>query len=323
MSEMEPLQKTPVRLKQFALTLAVLWTVAVGLVLAWNLRQLRNEVFDMATSHAESTFQKDLLYRRWAASHGGVYVPVTEQTPPNPYLADVPERDIETPSGRALTLINPAYMTRQVHELGGKLYGVRGHITSLKPIRPENAPDPWEADALRAFEQGKKRVTSIETLDGSPFFRFMQPLVTEEGCMKCHEQQGYKVGEIRGGISVSVPMAPLWAISHRTMTLAAFGHFILWVLGLGGIGLTTQRLKRRVDERERLLGELQEANSKIHTLRGIIPICSRCKKVRDDQGYWDEVEVYVKDHSEASFSHSLCPHCFEEEVKKLDEDGIE
>jgi CheY-like chemotaxis protein len=59
--------------------------------------------------------------------------------------------------------------------------------------------------------------------------------------------------------------------------------------------------------------ELQEALAKVRTLRGLLPICASCKKIRDDQGYWQQVEVYVRDHSEAEFSHCLCPDC----AKKL------
>jgi hypothetical protein len=57
---------------------------------------------------AHITYLKDILYRRWNAMHGGVYVPVTKETQPNPYLYDIPERDITTPSGKRLTLMNPA-----------------------------------------------------------------------------------------------------------------------------------------------------------------------------------------------------------------------
>ncbi len=62
-------------------------------------------------------------------------------------------------------------------------------------------------------------------------------------------------------------------------------------------------------ERERLITELQTALEEINTLRGILPICSFCKKIRDDQGFWSQVEVYISKHSEADFSHSLCPEC--------------
>jgi PAS domain S-box-containing protein len=66
-------------------------------------------------------------------------------------------------------------------------------------------------------------------------------------------------------------------------------------------------------DREKLIGKLQDALKKIKTLRGIIPICAACKKIRDDKGYWNQIEIYLKEHSEADFSHGICPEC----VKKL------
>lgn len=67
--------------------------------------------------------------------------------------------------------------------------------------------------------------------------------------------------------------------------------------------------KRAEDERERLIGELQDALTQVKLLSGMLPICASCKKIRDDQGYWHQVEEYVRDHSQAEFSHSICPDC--------------
>ena len=216
-------------------------------------------------------------------------------------------------------MVNPAYMTRQVHELGQEVHGARGHITSLNPIRPANAPDPWETRALRAFEQGEKEVASIETVGGELYLRFMRPLPTEKGCLKCHAQQGYKIGSIRGGISVSTPMKPYLAIARRQSIGLAVAHVGLWALGLAGIVFGTRRLLRHERERDRanaerekVIAELQDALDHIKTLRGIIPICANCKKIRDDDGFWSQVEVYVRAHSEAEFTHGLCPDCVEE-----------
>ena len=64
--------------------------------------------------------------------------------------------------------------------------------------------------------------------------------------------------------------------------------------------------------------ELQNAIDEIETLKGIIPICADCKKVRDDKGYWNQIEIYIRDHSDADFSHSICPDC----MKKLYPDYI-
>ncbi|MHC4441077.1 MAG: PAS domain S-box protein [Planctomycetota bacterium] len=185
------------------------------------------------------------------AGHGGVYVPVTEQTPPNPKLSHIAKRDITTPSGRRLTLINPAYMTRQVHELGAKQYGLRGHITSLNPSRPENFPDAWETEALKAFEGGVTEVSKVSEIDGHKYMRMMRPVITEEACLKCHASQGYKLGDIRGGISVSIPMQPLWAIAREHTITILVGSGLLWLLGLAGIYLWHRQIKHRINERKR------------------------------------------------------------------------
>lgn len=64
-------------------------------------------------------------------------------------------------------------------------------------------------------------------------------------------------------------------------------------------------------DREKLITKLQDALNKIKTLKGIIPICASCKKIRDDKGYWNQIEIYIKNHSEADFSHGICPECAE------------
>jgi PAS domain S-box-containing protein len=67
--------------------------------------------------------------------------------------------------------------------------------------------------------------------------------------------------------------------------------------------------KRAEQEREKLIGDLTEALTRIRTLSGLLPICARCKKIRDDQGYWQQIESYIREHSEADFTHGLCPSC--------------
>ena len=73
--------------------------------------------------------------------------------------------------------------------------------------------------------------------------------------------------------------------------------------------MVNQRLKQEIEEKERLLVELQSALAKLKTLQGLIPICANCKNIRDDEGYWQKLEVYLSLHSEAEFSHGICPDC--------------
>ena len=84
--------------------------------------------------------------------------------------------------------------------------------------------------------------------------------------------------------------------------------------------LERKRAERKLEAEHR---RLQKAFEEIRTLRGIVPICSRCKKIRDDQGYWSQVEVYVQDHTEAEFSHGVCPECERKLYPGYDQDIAE
>lgn len=224
--------------------LGLAWTIIVAASMVWNTVQEKQGTLDTAKIQARVAYEKDMLYRRWNAGHGPVYVPVTKETQPDPYLSDLPERDITTPWGKRLTLMHPAYMTRQAYELAEKESGVYGHITSLKPIRPQNAPDLWETAALHSFERGEKEISSTEEIKGQEYLRLMRPLIIEKECLICHAKQGYHEGEIRGGIKVSIPMGPLRAIENRHILKLTIGHGLIWLIGLGGIGLWTQRLRQ-------------------------------------------------------------------------------
>mgnify|MGYP001180905559 CR=1 FL=1 len=85
--------------------------------------------------------------------------------------------------------------------------------------------------------------------------------------------------------------------------------------------IDTRKVRER--EKERLITELREALEHIKTLRGIIPICASCKKIRDDAGYWQQVEGYIMKHSDVSFSHSICPECVKKLYPELDLDEEE
>lgn len=232
------------RLWRYAALVAIFWTLMVWGSAHWAQREHSRHILGLAKIWAETAFEKDIQYRLWSARHGGVYAPVTEATPPNPYLANIPERDIVTPSGRRLTLINPAYMTRQVLELARERNTILGHITSLNPLRPENRADAWETVALQAFERGATEYSEITLLDGQRYFRLMRPLYVDAACLKCHAQQGYRAGEVRGGLSVAVPVYKL-VEQNSDLTGLVLTHIVMWLLGLAGIIVATTGLARQ------------------------------------------------------------------------------
>jgi PAS domain S-box-containing protein len=96
------------------------------------------------------------------------------------------------------------------------------------------------------------------------------------------------------------------------------------IAGIEVVRDVTER-KRLEAEREMLIDELREALAKIRTLKGLIPICAWCKKARDDKGYWEELEHYIRDHTDADFTHGICPECLEkvsgERYEDFDNEG--
>jgi PAS domain S-box-containing protein len=142
----------------------------------------------------------------------------------------------------------------------------------LKPIRPANAADAWETGALKAFERGTSEVCEVVEMGGKTYVRLMRPFRTEPGCLKCHAAQGYKVGDIRGGISVAVPIEPLWAGVFRNEAGVLMGHGFFWLVGLVGIGLGWRGVNQRFSERARAEQALRQSEERYRSLVQNLPI---------------------------------------------------
>lgn len=238
-------------LKVGTLLLALIWTLLAVAGLYWTQRKEERETVGLAKVQARALAEKMVVYRHWNARHGGVYVEADADTPPNPYLADFPERDVRTPSGRLLTMVNPAYMLREVFQLEASLLGLSGRITSTRPINPANTPDAWEKVALGRLADGEKEVAAVMGGDAGDFLRYLLPLRTEAECLKCHAHQGYEVGALRGGLSVSVAIAPLREVRRPRLWLAHAGTGFFWFVGLGIILGGGWRLDRQARRRNR------------------------------------------------------------------------
>lgn len=238
-------------LKIGAVLLALIWTFLAVAGLYWNYRKEERATVEMAKVQARALAEKMVVYRHWNARHGGVYVEADAQTPPNPYLADLPERDVVTPSGRLLTMVNPAYMLREVFQLEASLLGLSGRITSTRPINPANTADTWEQAALLRLADGDTEVAAVLDGEAGDFLRYMLPLRTEAECLPCHAHQGYEIGNLRGGLSVSVAIDPLREVRRPQLWLALFGIGFFWLLGLGIILIGGRRLDLQARHRNR------------------------------------------------------------------------
>ena len=262
----QPHKKNRSHLTYYFIAAVLAWTVALALSLFYNIHTVRQHTLDLAGLQAQAAFEKDLIYRRWSSNMNGVYVIVDgNNIKPNIYLP-LKDRDLYLTDGRMITQINPAYMTRLVYSLNSKSTGIINHITSNMPIRPENAPDEWEAQALREIESGQvKEVRAIQSINGQPYLRSIFGLETEQSCLNCHAAQGYKVGEIRGGITINIPMALFSQATSEQYKFLLGSHGGLWLLGLIGIGLGTRSLNAHLKERNKAEDAMRKMTEELET----------------------------------------------------------
>ncbi len=232
----------------------LVWTAAIVVAFLGVRAQSASTVATIALTGARTLANQIVDARTWNANHGGVYVGIDEQTQPNPHL-DVPDRDIVTTNDRELTLVNPAFMTRQIAEIAALRHGTTIHLTSLNPIRPENAPTEWERTALELFETGVSEWSAFESDQEGPSFRYIRAISTEASCLACHEVQGYAVGDVRGGLSVDLPVGSLIRAGLRYRTGMGVALALAWALGIAVVGAVFSGFRHKqklVDELERL-----------------------------------------------------------------------
>ena len=150
---------------------------------------------------AQTHFLDQVNNRAWNAKYGGVYVKPINGLKPNKYLKD---NLLVIDKNSTLIKINPAWMTRQLSELSelSENNGYHFKITSLKPINPNNKVTDFERKALLHIEKTKSK--EFYEIDKNNNFNYMGALITTKSCLSCHKEQGYKLGELRGGISINL-----------------------------------------------------------------------------------------------------------------------
>ncbi|MGB5685285.1 MAG: response regulator [Candidatus Electrothrix sp.] len=210
---------------------------------------MKRTTLALAESNARIFLQKDMLYRAWGLAHGGVYVPVSEKTQPNPYL-DIENRDVMI-GGRQYTLMNPAYMFRQVAEMGEKLTAIQGRITSLHPKGSKNKPSPWEEKALLSFEQGAEEYLDIVQVDGRSSIYFMRPVKAEKACLICHQVRTAGLGSVVGGMGIVVPMENYLEQHHQNIHKLWMAFLAIWSAGIGIICIMNKMMQKNIHRLQR------------------------------------------------------------------------
>ena len=180
-------------------------------------------------------FNQIVITRRWFSRHGGVYVYKRPFVSPSPFLD---KADTATLEGDRITLRAPDLITRELSELSEQEGLSRFRLVSLRPINPANLPDEWEAASLRSFEEGKKEAWIMRSQGLEARFRYMAPIRTEASCLHCHQEFAYRVGEVRGGISIEFPVGQMIVEAEKdnrgfSLIAVLLGLFAIALLWLG------------------------------------------------------------------------------------------
>jgi len=229
-----------------AITLGLsLATIFIGIAVQGH-GLIREELLSRARAH----FNSILVTRKWNSNYGGVFVLKTEGVESNPFLENP---DLSTNDGRVLTNRTPEIMTREISRAAENEGGLKFHLTSLNPLNPENLPNEWEARALRLFETGVQE-TFDEYREGKKlYYRYMAPLRVEKSCLTCHAKQGYRVGDIRGGISIGFEFGSTQEkLTHNIISIS-IAALLTGFLLFGMITIYVLRLKRQLEKAGRQL----------------------------------------------------------------------
>jgi diguanylate cyclase (GGDEF)-like protein/PAS domain S-box-containing protein len=257
-------------LRFYAILLMCCWTLVVTFSIYWRINQESQIKVYLAREVARSHLEKDLIIREWNMNHGFVYAPVNPENLPNPLLK-MPEREIVSPSGRTFTAINSSTMIQQIYKLAGGKIAYQGHLTSLRPLRPENSPDSWEKQALMQLENGAKEVSDIVNKNEKLYFRLIRPLIARDKCLACHSQTDYTAGKVAGGISITLPMASVvdaWQITKFSVIAA---HGFLWLIGLLGIAWGAEQLHKKIQAKQEIEMALRQSENNYRLLVKNIP----------------------------------------------------
>jgi diguanylate cyclase (GGDEF)-like protein len=259
---------------------------------------------------ARAYSQQITLMREWIANHGGIYVEKHSGVSVNPYLKKISpfKTTIQDQDRKQYVLKNPATVTREISEMAREERMFSFHITSLDPINPLNKPNQFEAESLIKFRQGIKEAYVFDKQENEEVFHYITPLPVKESCLACHAAQGYKLGDIRGGISVSIPASGIirqikkskvYIISFALVILVIITGIVLYIsshliknlqiaehklLEMANRDFLTGLLNRR-EGLNRFNEEISKSRRKLQPLSVVMLDIDYFKKINDTHGH--------------------------------------
>jgi len=274
-------------IKMFIASLCTILSIFVAIIfvfLYW-----RNDDLLLQRMREQAITYYDLIIhtKTWNYDYGGVYILKRSDTESNIYLRNLGiNPDVAAEGGRTFTMRNHAIMINEISRMSELKEGAKFRITSLKPIDPENAPDPFEKQALEKFEHREGEFYRVEYPSGKPpVFRYLAPMKADQTCLDCHRTQGYKVGSIVGAVSITIPVDNILHEARTSKTLLIVASLMILSLLIGIIYILTGRLVEKLDSVQRRYAslistdELTRLRNRRYVLRRLEEECERADRL--------------------------------------------
>jgi len=225
--------------------------------------RVNNLIHDQLLHEARAFFEEIVQTRHWIISQQGVYVRMRPDVQPDPIIGQVSglKNSIIDQDGQRYVLRSHAAITRMISNQTQKNRDFTINISSRNPLNPANKPDEFERIALEKFENGASEYYQMEGSSAWATFRFMAPLITKQECLPCHGSQGYKLGDIRGGISISIPANGVIDEIIDTRIYTAITAIVLLALLLSVIIYISLHFVKDLKKSEKRLVELATTDS--------------------------------------------------------------
>ncbi len=215
---------------KFITTSGLVLILSFSITFYWMSKFQDELVVSQARQQARMLAQQVILTRKWVADHHGVFLENQPGVTENPFL-EIPV--IFDQSQKKYIKYNPAKVTRELSEYANNVDLWQYKVTSLNPVNPKNQPDEFEKKSLLELEKGADEISAIIRHKKGRTLRLMLPVMTEEACLEGHSRHGYKTGDVRGGLSLSISLKQADALiskNNRTLLTFSVGAIVLSIL---------------------------------------------------------------------------------------------
>lgn len=281
----------------FLLT-GIVWTLLVLFSLWTQREQLNRTAQELARIDAIANLKKDMAIRKWASEVGGVYI--REDLAPNVDALSEQERvQAMRITGELYKLISltSIHILMGIQEVSNKEYGSKERLTSLQLLNRDNAPDEWEAQALKTLQGGSKIVAeAMPKSKGHGLMRVMIPMRMDEECLECHRETLVPVGGLRGGAAVTIDLNTYWTAQEPTWRTIQYWHTGIWLAGMATLFAYWGFLRRRAAEHAQIEAvltqhkqRLEESEARLRELAAFLQTVREEERTRIARELHDEL----------------------------------